>query len=230
MPIRSKFELTEIFIDRGSRKNFLFVRRHFTVEYWDSLSEILWKIATKPRYRKLFCDEVSNKNFCRNASNRQTGSSGRFSSIDFLLLATTTQLFPQWLPSNFSCENTDIQCTVYNLCNFWSSNFHHISTERGWSLEDVFTWKCTCRFPKKCSKALRPVPRCRLLPLSCGVSTCLETTMLQTFFVMIEIRKNFKTSKKVNWYSRYKRSFFKTHVSQIIWKAVKRSFQQQPKS
>ena len=96
-------------------------------------------------------------NFCKNVSPRPTDLFCRFcwnDSARSLIPATTTQLFPQSLPSHILFSSLEFLPTTNNLSNFWHSKFEQVITYAFCSWGDIVTqnWNCSC--PKNLCKCI----------------------------------------------------------------------------
>ena len=151
---------------------------------------------------------------------------GKFSSTfcSFLLPATTTQLFSQFLSFRNFYSCFEVFPTADNLCNFWRSKFQHISIQ---TWDDILTLKWNCRSPNKLCK-------CTGSPFTLSANTLIEWSLYLYWsnhreipFSLVMIVGGFsKNRKRTRTWTDTSGSFSPLLSLKSMWRLLEKSFQQ----
>ena len=122
---------------------------------------------------------------CKNVSSRPTGLFCSFhwrNSAYSPLLTTTTQLFPQSLPSHTFYSCLEILSTTNKVCNFGAASSNRSAPIRFPAGTIHLRQIGFAVLPIICAIATNPLPGCRAIPLEKEISTCLEGTIVKRLF------------------------------------------------
>ena len=168
------------------------------------------------------------ENVCKNVSSRPSGLYCRFYWKDSacpLFLSATTQLFSQSLSSHNLCSRLEVFSTTNNICNFWRSKFHPVSTHRFCSWDETLTQKWNCSFSNNlcwCTGTTHTLSSSTFIERNLYLSW--SSHFVTSFRLEMKVGGFSKHQNKTSDTDRHRGWFSTTCVSQVNVNTMKKNF------